>query len=285
MPAPRVRVAPGRYLSAQQWKRLIRVKRKLRMRRAMTSGLSKAQRKGVLSLIKRQEETKYVANNFDSAGVDMGAIWTVKPVPTVIGDVKPAIPQLGQGVGDYQRIGTKVNPTSLAVSIKVGFSATDLSANALYGVIFYGTDNAYKTWKTGVPLNSTAFLDNGDGTNKSWSGLRNDLNCPIDTKLYNLKRKVFRLTKTAGIQNNDIGGAATPGGDYSTSNGMSTYNTLLKFKVPKTLKYDNEGDLYPMNFAPFYYIGFCHADGSLLTDNDKVLVQCSSKAHMYYKDA
>lgn len=266
------------YMRDLRKKRLRRVKR-LRGRR-----VGKGLRQAIQSVVNRNQETKYVASNVDISGTDLGALWPVKPTFTLFNDIKPAIPVLTEGTGDYQRVGSQVRPVSLSVSVKCSFNAFDLSANELMGVIYYGTDRANRTFQGGTsPIQSTAILNKGDGTNKNWTGLLNDLNFPTDKSLFNIKRKVFRLSKTGGNMNTDIGGQNN--GAYATSNGRSEYSTRLIFQAPKKLLYNNDTDTYPSNYAPWYYIGFCHADGSALTPSDTKLVYASTRVHMWYKDA
>lgn len=272
----------GRPMSALAYRRMITKRRRGygKAKGKMTSFAKK-----VLAVVKRQEETKYVANDFDSTGAAHNPVWYTTPNIVNVGSIVPAIPQMQQGTGDYERVGQRVNPVSLSVNLRIGFNPLDLSANSLIGVIYYGTSKAGKSWATGNPLQTAAFLDNGDGTNSTWAGLRNQLNLPIDKTLVNMKRITFRLSKSGGIQNNDAGAAADPPGNFSTSQGLSEKNFVLNFKPPKSLVYNLIGDNYPQNYAPFYVIGFCHADGSVPTLYDRTLVNVSSRVHMRFKDA
>lgn len=269
--------------AAMARRRRARARAMVRSRRPTGRRLAPVKRM-VQRMINKNAETKYVATNVDLSGTDLGPLWPVKPTWTAFGDAKPAIPKLDEGTGDYQRVGGKIRPVSLAVSVKVVFNAYDLSCNSLIGVIYYGTDKANRTFQGGnFPLQTTNILDKGDGTNKQWTGLLSDLNLPTDKHLFNIKRKTFRLSKTDGNLNTDVGGHPT--GGYSTSNGLSEYSTVLRFKTPKTLLYNADTDDYPSNFGPFYYIGFCHADGSSLTPQDQKLVYASTRVHMYFKDS
>lgn len=281
----RVRVG-GRYVSGAAYKRMRTQARRKYVRRGNKVGKKFA--KKVMAVVKRQEETKYVANDYDAFGAVKAPVWYPTPNMVNINSAMPAIPQLTQGVGDYQRIGQRISPTSITTTLTVGFNPADLSANSLIGVIYYGTTKGGKSWANANPLPTTAILDNGDGTNVAWAGLRSQLNIPTDRTLVSLKRIVFRLSKTGGIQNGDNAPAPPPpteNGNFSTSNGLSEKSFVLRFKGPKTLVYNMIGDNYPQNFAPFYYIGFCHADGSAPTLNDRTLVNVSSRNHMRYKDA
>lgn len=277
MPGPVARALALRRRAANQARRA--AVRRPRVRKGMSFA------KKVMSVVNRSEETKYVATDTDAIGAPHPPLWYVTPNMATINSIVPAVPVLGSGTGDFQRIGQKIAPTSLYVNLRIGLNAMDLSANSLIGVIYYGQSTQKGSWANANPLPTTRFLDNGDGTNSAWSGLRNQLNLPVDRTLVKVKRITFRLSKTAGIQNNDVGGAATIGGNLSTSNGLSEKNFVLRFKPPKTLVYNNIGDLLPQNYAPWYYIGFCHADGSATTVNDDTLVNISSRVHMRFKDA
>jgi len=242
--------------------------------------------KRVLDVVKRQEETKYVANAYDATGAVLPALWYSLGNITAVGDFNPALPKLTQGADDYQRVGNKIRPTSVAVSLKIGLNSLDLSANSLIGVIYYGTSRTEKTWQNNNPLQTAAILDNGDGANASFNGVRYDLTKPLDKKIVNARRITFRLSKTAGIQNFDNGGAGTLQGNFSTSNGLSEKSFMLRFRAPKSLSYQQATSTYPSNYAPWYAVGFCHADGSPLTAADQQnLVNVNSKCHMYFKDA
>lgn len=241
--------------------------------------------KRVLAVVNKTEETKYVANDYDSAGHANNTPWYPVPGITNTGSVVPAIPQMAQGVTDYQRVGQRVSPVSLKVDLDIGMNSEDLSANSVMVAIWYGTSKESKSWVGGSPLSTISFLDNGQGTNQSWAGVRGQLNFPSDPTLNTLKRIVFPLSKSGGLQNQN-GSSLTTQGNFSTSNGTSHKHITLKFNPPKTLIYNKETDLYPTNYAPFYYIGFCNADGS--TTNmiqSQTLVNVSSRVHMKYKDA
>jgi len=268
-------------VSGATWKRMVARRR----RNAMVKSVRGSFAKRVLAVVKRQEETKYVANDYDSAGNPNNSPWYPLPGITNTASVVPAIPKMAQGVTDYQRVGQRVSPTSLKVDLDIGLQPTDLSANSVMVVIWYGTSKENKSWVGGSPLSTISFLDNGQGSNQSWGGLRGQLNFPVDPTLNSLKRIVFPLSKSEGVQNQN-GGSLVTQGNYSTSNGGSHKHITLKFTPPKTLIYNKESDLYPTNYAPFYYIGFCAADGSPTNMvQQETLVNVSSRVHMYYKDA
>lgn len=233
----------------------------------------------------RQGETKYSANNFNAAGGPLGATWFSPGTLGLVADFVPAISQVTQGNGDFQRVGNIIEPKSCTVSLRIGYNATNVDANNTYVVVYYGVSKAFKTWQNNNPVSTVAILDNGDGTSVQWAGLRNQLALPTDKKMFTLKRKVFRLSKTPGVLNNDVNPPGTQGGSYATSNGYNVRSLLLRFKPPTHLKYNLAGDVYPQNFAPFYAVGFCHADGTALVfPGDDALINVSSRTHLYFKD-
>lgn len=262
-------------------RKAVQSRRRARVGRKMMRD-SFAQR--VMRVINRQEETKYVANAKDGGLVDLPNYW-YSTGSLAAADYVPGMPALTQGTDDYQRIGNVVRPKKVSVSIKVGLNPQNIQACSLLGVIYYGTSKDEKNWSVNSPAGNGQILDDGDGTTTAWQGLKYQLNNPIERHQYNLKRIVFRLSKTEGIQNADISGATVTQGNYSTSNGLSVKNFLISFKPPKSLQYKSNTSVFPTNFAPFWGIGFCHADGSPLQVADNELVQVTSKCHMYFKDA
>lgn len=271
----------GRRVSAAIRRLQVRQTQAMRRRGRKTGSFAKR----VMRVINKTEETKYVANAYDAAGNQLPTLWYSQGNLGAVGDFYPALPRLGQGTDDYQRVGNKITPVSMAVSLKIGLNAQDLSANSLIGVIYYGTSRTEKTWQNNNPLQTAGILDNGDGANTSWGGVRYDLTKPLDKKIVNARRIVFRLSKTGGIQNSDVGGATTQPGNFATSNGLSEKSFMLRFRGPKSLMYQQATSQYPSNYAPWYAVGFCHADGSALTAADANLVNVNSKCHMYFKDA
>lgn len=283
MPIRFVRRVGGRLIDQTRSvrRRAVQARRRARVGRKMMRD-SFARR--VMRVINRTEETKYVANAKDGGLVDLPNYWYSNG-SLAAADYNPGMPALTQGTDDYQRVGNVVKPKSIAVSVKVALNPQNVQACSLLGVIYYGTSKDEKNWGANSPAGNGQILDEGDGTTTAWSGVKYQLNNPIERHQYNLKRIVFRLSKTTGIQNGDISGATVEQGNFSTSNGLSVKNFMLRFKAPASLQYKSSTATFPTNFAPFWGIGFCHADGSALEVADKELVQVTSKCHMYYKDA
>lgn len=245
---------------------------------------AKRVQKIVKKAIKGAGETKYVANVYADSTNVLAPSWQAPPNLNNLTGYLPALPALTAGTGDYQRVGAKVLPTSLKVNLTFGFRSTDISCNELIVVVYYGTTKAGKTWETATPIQSVAdLLDRGDGTNQGFAGYKSNLLLPINKHMNNAKRMMFRIAKTSGTLNNN--GIVGPDGAFSTSGGNSFVQKTLTFKPPKALQYDNIGNLWPSNYAPWYAVSFCRAD-DIATDpvRDANLLSVSSRCHMYYKD-
>lgn len=89
----------------------------------------------IRAVMKREEETKYVANSYDSTLAPLANTWNSAGTLAAATAWYPAIPKLNQGTGDYQRVGSKIQPVSCTVSMKVGFNPKTL-APILYMVSF-----------------------------------------------------------------------------------------------------------------------------------------------------
>lgn len=244
-------------------------------------------RKMVQKIVKGASETKYVSNVYKDSTTQQLLYWPAPINLGASGNYYPALPALTQGVGDYQRIGSKVLPTSVRTNLNVGYLSRDVSANQIMVVIYYGTTKAGKTWQNSTPIQSVNdLLDNGDGTSGSFGGQQADLLYPINKHMNNAKRITFRLGKTEGVLNDNGVSVAGADGAYSTSNGMAFHQVQLNFKAPKALQYERATDLWPSNFAPWYAISWCRIDerstGSSTSDDS--LVNVSALNHMYFKD-
>lgn len=239
----------------------------------------------VVKVVKGQAETKYCSNAYQNNLAPLPANWFAPTNLTAIGSYYPAIPAVNQGVGDFQRVGEKIMPTSLKTTLNFGYKATDVSCNEIIVVVYYGTTKAGKTWQAGTPIQSANdLLDNGDGTTGAFIGQKSDLLYPINKDMNNAKRLVFRMGKSSGVLM-DNGSAAVLNGAFSTSNGTSFAQCTLTFKPPKALYYEAAANLWPSNYAPWYAVSFTRVDDQATSAvlDDKLLV-VSALNHMYFKD-
>lgn len=236
----------------------------------------------VAKVMKGQSETKYVSNAYEDSTTPFAINWSAPINLSTVNTYHPALPALGQGVGDYQRVGNKVMPTKLYTDLTVGYQATDISCNEVIVTIYYGTTKAGKTWQASTPIQSAGdLLDNGDGTTSSFSGIKSDLLYPINKAMNNARQITFRLGKSEGLLNPS--GALLQGG-YATSNGGSFKKLRLNFKPPKSLVYDQTAYVWPSNYAPWYAISFTRVDDIQTSSIDEGRINVSSLNHMYFKD-
>lgn len=264
--------------------------RQVNVRARNVAGRANKARKNLKALVakvlKGQSETKYVSNALADNTTPLTANWYAPVNLTTVGTYHPAIPAVTQGVGDFQRIGNKIMPTSLKTTLNFGYKATDVSCNEIIVTVYYGTTKAGKTWQAGTPIQSpNDLLDNGDGTTGAFTGMKADLLYPINKAMNNAKRIIFRMGKTEGVLMDNGGSGAVANGAYATSNGGSFHSLTLTHKPPKALVYDQTGYQWPSNYAPWYAVSFTRVDDRATSNAlDNQLLVVSALNHMYFKD-
>lgn len=272
----------------------------------------------IKSIINKTEETKYHAEQLiTKQSLDWGihTPWT----PTSIGDTMPLVPRITQGDGSYERVGSKVRPTKCRVDIEaaiaeaaVGLTPINPATEDIYLVMYLLRPRTSKNFQQFTNLATPAsgaytdeLLDNGDGTSKPFGFITtlggspfvysnaSDLQLPVNTEYFTqVRRKVVRLVKNAGMTNGD--GATNP----SVSKGGSSWRGSFTYKLP-TLKYDDDSKSaslnggYPTNANMVLCIGACLANNmdsiqyvggepSSILPNPVLL---NVRTHYWYKDA
>lgn len=252
-------------------------------RRSGKAGMSNLKRM-IQSVVKSDQETKYVSDNFDkNSNRGLDPVWDLNSIGAGVLKFLPMIPRLEQGTDSYQRIGDVVQPVGkIATTLQFSYSDTDISGHQIKVEIYYGTSKSRKDWGTQNPLPTDNFLDQGNGTNTNPSTARQSTILPTDKRIVSFRKKVFILSKAFG----------TTGGDNGTgndaANGGKSYRTLkLLHTPPKKLKYGVANDRYPENYAPGYYINLSYVDGvqPVTTAAIQSLVKITSRTHMHFKDS
>lgn len=242
--------------------------------------------KSLITTVKRiimgQSETKYSADNYDKNGLaDLPAVWTLNNVGAGVLKFLPMVPRVNQGTDENERVGDSISPVGrVATTLMFAYDHTDLSGSAIKVEIWYGTTKARKSWAQN-PLVSSAFLDNGDGTNSAPGQNREGTLLPTDKRLVTFRKKTFILSKAYG----------TSGGDGGTSNASANGGKFFRavklyHNPPKKLKYGDATDVYPTNYAPGYFINLSYVNGELPA-SQAVLdskINITSRTHMHYKD-
>lgn len=263
---------------------------------------SKALARTVNRIVKRAGETKYCAQfmtNADSAPVPIYG--DVYPQGTPNGNVQlwQTLPIVNQGTGDFERIGTKINPTKLCADLDVKFNTDNAIAGLIDQVswdvtvhVWYGIVKRFKAVPEVVankPIIVSNMLEDGQGNLTRWLGGPSDQMFKTNSSYLTVKHKKFRMYRPLGIQNTGTNaGGATTYFPQTIAKRMRLY-----FKTPKALRYD-EGQSYPEGYAPFVIIGYQNNDetqaSNAYTTNPYTLATqvpallATVKAHLFYKD-
>jgi len=250
----------------------------------------KASKTGTLTLMKsvaervvnRELETKFVTvsqngENFNSR------IFLSSEFRTLI----PALEQAPAGTvpGDWQRVGNNISPisckTHFTVSLYPRLQSVDIivvlyclkrKQNKNFIDLLNAVTGQPQLLKTGTSTETTYF-----------SGLVNEIALPINNDEYTLlNKKVFRLSKNVGVPNGESATGMSP-----NIPGHSSKSFTIVTKLPQKLCY-KPGVLtasYPENDAPFWVLGYAHADGTTNPDTAYTDVNVSYSTQMFYKDA
>jgi len=250
------------------------------VKKAVRKAKNSAFAKKVLKVVKRTEETKYVAENILTPAV------AVPGAQTTPANFARILPRLGQGTGDFQRIGDQINPIRACsywtiYPAETTLNLYDITLNlAIVRVKGAGTDVAVAA----VP--GADFLRVGDGTtvdpnNPNQESMLTLINrYPINTERYTvLKHFRRRFCKGPNSINGPVGAATN---NNPPTAGPAAPLHVFKFSwKPPALKYDNGAAVLPTNHYPTYLIWATANDASAYVGNVKFAV----RTEMYFKDA
>lgn len=253
--------------------------RNYRRRRANKKNRAKATgafRKKVLSVIRAQAETKQAFHALSSISYNSGI--------NAIGDVTRIVPSIGQGTGDFQRIGDQLHGLSLTIKGAVVYNPSvgqyGTYANSRLGVRMMIVQPRQYSNLDDVQSNAGAwltFLLKKGGTTTAFTGVLSDLWAPINSdgiiKYYD---KVVYL---------DAPYQQTAVGSVTMGNSTRIFKHTMKLRN-KVLKYDSSisGGLNATNYAPVFLIGYVHMDGSA-PDVATTAIQLSYDTVFNYEDA
>lgn len=272
------------------------VKRAVRSLRPKTRTAVTAIAKRVANL---GRETKYVADTIFSQPVPIYG--DTVPTGTVQPQIYECLPDLSEGVAEYERDGVKIQPVKVVSELDLRFNnkTNDLSSaspldTAAWDIdvhIWYGYVRRYKSYSDIIANASNILsnhLENGLGSTLRWGGGPYDHFNRVNKEWFNLKHKVVRMYRPLGQQN-----VATLAGGLTTYFPQDIHKVVrMSFKPPKTLLY-NETNVVPENYAPVCIIGYQHRNGTQAANSTsdtttllgKPALMMNIKNHMYFKDA
>lgn len=271
--------APGRFSKLHKARLRVAKTRKASVAsKAVRRANKTAFAKKVLRVVAKKEETKYISQQLQQT-VAMG-----QALITPAGLFNCLTP-VTQGVGDFQRIGEKIQPVKAAVDFS--FHWTNEQSNNqdvivnLWIVKAKGADS--RAALPSVPVGT--FLNVGNGQNRDPDDANQPLmltqvqHMPLNSDQWTkLKHYRFRMRRGTGAQANQ--GPATivaPTGVPASED----FKLIRYTWKPPALKYNTNADQFPTSHYPVYGYYVTNADGSAYGDT----LHISTRTHLYFKDA
>jgi len=200
------------------------------------------------------------------------------------GDAKKLVPSIGQGTGDYQRIGDQVTALSMKLKGAIVYNPSvgqyGTYANSRLGVRMMIVQPRQFTNLADVQASAStwmAFLLKKGGTTVGFTGTLSDLWAPINSdgiiKYYD---KVFYLDSP--YQVTAIGSQNMKGSTRIFSHSIKLRNKRLLFDA------SIDGGLNATNYAPVLIVGYTHMDGST-PDVTTTAISVSYDTIFNYEDA
>lgn len=235
-------------------------------------------RRAVTALVKGNMETKYSFAALNSTSFNSAITATT--------EWYNCLPDVKSGLAPYQRVGNRIQPTSLRMSWAIGFNPEVTRSCDNYVVLYVFKLRSAKSFDSMVVQGDPSiFLDQGSGGLTGFSGYTQQLITPINKERYILvHKKIIHLQKGIGLLNNN----GQPATDWYNGNGNKSAALVnLTVKVPR-LVYDEDTPgnfpVQPNNFGLAWAIGYAHTDMAV-PDNIYQDIQVTQTSQLYYKDA
>lgn len=282
----------------------VRRVRKAGVKKSPAKSLTKVQKTEVKRLVRGQAESKRTAwyQSFnDGTSTDratgFATNWGYAVQNNAITanntDALRLIPQVLQGVDDFNRLGTRIQVQSLKMQGAIRVNLAQITENKpldIRVVIYVLSHKIYKDYSTLYANNNfLLLLDNQEGGTVPFSGVPVNEGMRVADQYYTVHaRKVITL-RYAGF------GIATGPSTSSIANShnyYATYNWDLTKFLPKTLKYPELNSGQPPEFqnAPtnsnlFLAMGFVNQQGaSNFGDPINALLQQTYVSNLTFKD-
>lgn len=267
-------------------------------------------RKAVASIAKtvlnRKLETNYAAESYSEEPINIFGD-TVPSTPagggvTTEPQMFGTLPAIVEGSGSSERKGDRVNPVRHVSDLTLWFNnqVQDVSHsspldNCAWDItvhVWYGTCKRYKRQQDVLDNRVdllTDLLEDGAGGTLRWDGSPAAHEFPVNTEVFNVKHKKFRMFRPAGDQNT----ASVAGGVTTYFPSTITKQLRLSYKIPKVLKYADNGSGEPEDYAPFVIVAYQHNDSTQAANGTgaeetvlwKPALQMMLRNHIWYKDA
>jgi len=226
---------------------------KKRAPRAKKAAVSKPLRKAIKAVVNSQAETKYVAWY---QGVNDGTVttrstgffstsgWAVQNQSIALNetDILRLIPQVLEGTGDYNRIGTKIRPVSLNVKgqLRVKLANVNLFTPADFTVDLYVLQHKrLKSYETLYASNNFGeLLDTAEGGTIGYQGISINSGMRVSPQNYTVLQRKRITLRYAGLQN--TGAAAAQVSIANSHTWYAEYSMSLTKHLPKSLQFPDD---------------------------------------------
>lgn len=213
------------------------------------------------------------ANHMSPADDQTGAAYAnyqYPGIPTALADLMLLMPEIAQGDNRNQRLGSKINLTSLSCKfffhISPALDQTNDNSSihcrllVLSPKIISKTSTLQSNWAVGEILRRRYLRDGEDAT--SFQGDLNSLRYPVNTALFTTHHdKYFTLNR--GITTGDAGLTHIP-------DVQKVINLNVKVKS-KYARYADPGDQYPENFCPFAILLYAPCNGGVTSGSGGIV--------------
>lgn len=210
--------------------------------------------------------------------------------PITNNDIYQLLPPIVQGTASNQRIGDKIRPKSMRVNFVLTTNNAETSSLIAQVRLLVLQDKSIKSVLalqpiTGVQPGSpvgTELLQYG-GTLQGFQGLPSDVMARVNRERYSVIKDVQReVIKGAG--RGPISANAYTG-DQVYVTGQTTHRFTVVVPTPAVLKYSNQTDQFPTNFAPFFVLGYAQPDGNAAGSSLLQRIVLNFETHFDFEDA
>jgi len=232
----------------------------------------------VTDIVRKNTETKYSYLALNTTSFNSG-------IPTT-NEWYNCLPDVRAGLQPYERVGVRIQPTTLKMSWCIGFNPELTRSCDNYVVLYIFKMRKYKTYDDMISNGDAGqFLDQASGGLTAFTGYTQQLITPVNKEQYVLvHKKIIHLQKGIGMLNN----ATTSSATSWAGNGNKTAQIVsYTAKLPKLIYDEDQSATFPVqpnNFGMAWAIGYAHTDQSA-PDNVYQDIQVTQTSELYYKDA
>lgn len=264
-------------------KRLPRPRRVRKTSTKTKSRVSRTVKRYVQRAVNRDIETKHTIREIAPANYNGAA--------TVSGDLIPVLPVISNGSFSYQKLGNEIRLKSIKTRGFIKWQPNTFTEDNVYACIWFIEDKQQKNFQYTISNTPSSTYPNDmfyvllDQYNEPYApnGDWNEIGYRFNTKRFNIRRKIIRLTPNYSNLATTTPAAPNEG----VGENLKMFSFTRKFgKTGKVLKYPTATANYPENYNPYMFItffGYSASSGYNTLSNIQVNMACSHA--ITYEDA